>query len=325
MKIAIAGAGAVGGVVAWHLARAGAAPTIVARATTVDAIAHYGLTLSGTNGPETVAINTTNAPAALGACDVVFTGFKAHDYPHALALVRPLFGAKTVVVPLLNGIPWWYFERQTGPFAGYRMQALDADGAIAAAIPAAAIIGGVVYMGASRVSPAHIAWNGRLRIVLGELDGGRSDRLGAIAKVMTQSGIETVISDDIRADVWLKLLGNTSYNPLSVATGATMGQLIGDPALKRILRLLMQETVAVAQAVGITKAFDIDARLAAVSSMRDFRTSMLQDFDAGRPMELGALVHAVTELGALTGIPTPTIETIGALAAARWQMVHAVA
>ena len=136
MKIAIAGAGAVGSVVAWHLARAGAAPTIVARPTTVDAIAHYGLTLSGTKGPETVAINTTDRPAALGACDVVFTGFKAHDYPHALALVRPLFGAKTVVVPLLNGIPWWYFERQTGPFAGYRMQALDADGAIAAAIPA---------------------------------------------------------------------------------------------------------------------------------------------------------------------------------------------
>lgn len=319
MKIAIVGAGAVGGVVAWHLARAGADVVIVGRAATVAAIQRDGLAVTWPDGSERVAIKATADAAAVGPCDAVLVGVKAQDWPAILPVLRPLTGPETLIVPMLNGIPWWYTQGIGGAFEGRRVEAVDADGLLGRGVPAGQIIGCVVYMGAARGSPTDIRWNARKRLVLGEPRGAVTPRLQRLTATLNAAGMTADASDDIRGAIWEKLLGNTTYNPLSAVTGATIGRLSGDVALRRIVRLVMEEMVVVATAVGVTQTFDIEQRLVVSSAMKNSKTSTLQDFEAGRPLELAALVDAVVELGRWTGHAMPMTETIGALADASWQ------
>jgi 2-dehydropantoate 2-reductase len=321
MNVAIVGAGAIGGVVAWHLARAGAAPVIVARPESAALLARDGLTVTGPSGSETVAIETTCDAGSLGARDLVLVGLKAHDWPAALPVIGPLLGPDTIVIPMLNGIPWWYFQGSTGRAADRRIRAVDPDGAIAAAIPARSLLGCVVYMGASREAPHRIVSNGRTRLVLGEPGGGMSERLCRVVEFLKRAGLEAEATAEIRQAVWHKVLGNVASNPLSVVTGATMGHLAAAPHLDAIRRTLMEETVAVAEALGIG-GFDIEERLKLSPALADFKTSMLQDFEEGRPLELAAIVDAVVELGTAAGVATPVLRTVGGLALERWLNRH---
>jgi 2-dehydropantoate 2-reductase len=319
MKIAIVGAGAVGGVVAWHLARAGADVTIVARQVTAADINRDGLTVTSPEGRSQVAVKATADPTRVGSCDAVFVGVKAQDWPAILPLVQPLTKPETMIVPMLNGIPWWYTQSIGGPFEGRRIEAVDPDGLLGRSVPAAQIIGCVVYMGAARDGVSDIRWNGRKRLVIGEPRGPITPRLERLASVLNAAGMTAEPTGDIRAAIWEKLLGNTTFNPMSVITGATIGRFGSDPGLRRIVRLVMEEMVTVAHAMGVSRDFSIEQRLEIAPSMRNSKTSTLQDFEAGRPLELGALVDAVLELGRWTGHDMPMTQTIGALARASWQ------
>jgi 2-dehydropantoate 2-reductase len=318
MRIAVLGAGSVGGVLAWHLARAGLDPVIVARPASAELLAREGLTLVGDCGPDTQAVAVTADPAALGERDLVFVGLKAQDWIAALTLLKPLLGRRTIVVPMLNGLPWWYFQGVGGDLAGRSIAALDPDGALAAAIPSSTIVGCVVYMGASRQTPTRILWNGRRRLLLGEPAGGVTPRLRGVVELLAGAGLKAEAAPDIRHAIWQKMLGNVAHNPLSVVTGAAIGHLAKEPHLKAIMRSLMEEAAAVAAAVGV-HGFDIEERLTVSPAMADFRTSMLQDFEAGRPLELGAIVDAIVELGEGTGVATSVISAVGALALERWR------
>lgn len=322
MRIVVAGVGAVGGIVAWHLARAGLAPTLLARAPTARLLNAEGLTVTGPDGHETVRVTAVSEANAAGRCDVLLVGFKAQDWPEAAASLAPLIGPETIVVPMLNGIPWWYFDGSGGRLQGQRIAAVDATGAISRAVPAAQVLGCVVYTGGSRETPTHVHWNGRKRLVFGEPGGPTTQRLTDIVAVLAGTGLEAVATGDIRREIWNKLLGNITYNPLSVISGAKIGAFETDPALARVVRLVMDEAAAVAYAHGITPPFDLDKRQGVTPSMRSFKTSMLQDYEAGRPLELGAIVDAVVELGQLAGVPTPVIETVGLLAEQRWRSAY---
>jgi 2-dehydropantoate 2-reductase len=316
MRVAVVGAGAVGGVVAWHLARAGLDPVLVGRPETMALIERDGLTVERDGATETVRPRATAEPGALGAQDVVLVGFKAQDWAAGLPLVLPLLGPRTSLVPMLNGVPWWFFQGSSGPHAGRGVASVDPDGALLAAIPSARVLGCVVYVGAERVAANHIRWNGRRRLVLGAaLPGGPDPE--PVAAMLRAAGITAEAVSDIRAALWGKLLGNVTFNPISALTGAVMGRLVDEPALARVVRAVMAEAAAVGGALGVAGEIDLDARMNIAPEMRGSKTSMLQDMEAGRPLELGAIVHAVAELGALAGVATPTIEMIGALAEER--------
>jgi 2-dehydropantoate 2-reductase len=284
-------------------------------------LARDGLTVTGPPGTETVAVKAIWDPRAVGTCDLVLAGLKAQDWPAALPAIAPLLGRETIVIPMLNGVPWWYFQGVKGSRSDRRIRAVDPDGAIAAAIPARSILGCVVYTGASREAPHRIRWNGLARLVLGEPGGGVSERLRGTAEFLRSVRLDAEATPDIRQAVWHKLLGNVAHNPLSVVAGATMGHLAAAPHLNAIRRAIMEETAAVADALGIGR-FDIEERLKLSPALEDFRTSMLQDFEEGRPLELGAIVDAVVELGAAAGVDTPVLRAVGALALERWLNTH---
>ena len=316
-KITIVGAGSIGAVIAWHLARAGLNPSIVARKESAALLCREGLTLSDVGNNEKVSIYVTDEPETLGEQDLVVVGFKAQDWPTGISSVLPLVGPKTIIVPMLNGIPWWFFQGFGGIHEGYIVKAVDSDGVLMKSIPFHQILGCVVYIAAERTDAAHIAWSGRKKLVLGEPCGGFSSRMEAVVAVLNYAGLECEASDKIRDVIWHKLLGNVSMNLLSVVTGATMGQMLTHPSLRRILVVMIEEVLMLAAALGIKNSFDIEERLKLPPSMMNYKTSMLQDFEAGRPLELGALSQAVIELAELVGLKMPMIETIGALASFR--------
>ena len=316
-KIAVVGAGSIGAVVAWHLARAGLNPSVVARKASAALLRRDGLTLSDAGNNEKVSVHVTDAPESLGQQDLVFVCFKAQDWPAGLSSVLPLVGPKTIVVPMVNGIPWWFFQGFGGTHEGRIVKAVDPDGLLIKSIPPHQILGGVVYIAAERIDAAHIAWSGRKKLVLGEPSGGPSARLEAVVAVLNHAGLECEASDRIRDIVWHKLLGNVSMNSLSVVTGATMGRMLTHPPLRRILVVMIEEALMLAAALGVKDSFDIKERLKLPPSMMNYKSSMLQDFEAGRPLELGALSQAVGELAELVGLKTPMIDAIGTLASFR--------
>lgn len=318
-KIAIVGPGAVASVLAWHLARAGLSPSLVARPATASAIARDGLTVLGPNAGETIPIAVTNDAATLGAQDIIFVGFKAHDWPNGLSAVTPLIGPDTLIVPMLNGAPWWFFEGFGGALQGRTLASVDPDRTLRNSVPIEQVIGCVVYVAAERETSARIRWSGRKRLVLGEplQTPSNSDRVDALAKLLRSADVDAEAAPDIRHALWQKLLGNVTYNPLSVVANATMDRMAEHPPLARLLRLMMEEAIGVAKAVGVPGSFDLEERLKLSPLMRGVKTSMLQDLEAGRALELGAIVDAVIEIGKLVNAPTTMIETIGALAAER--------
>ena len=314
-KIAIAGAGAVGGLIAWHLVKAGHDPVLVARPASAGVLRRDGLTLVGDTGPGRLTVKVTSQPQDLGPQDLVLAGFKAQDWPQGLAQVLPLMGPHTLLVPLLNGVPWWFFQGFGGKHEGRSVGAVDPDGLLARSFNPAQIVGAVLYVAASREGPARILWNGRNRIVLGAPLAGRGEAAEAVSRLLAGAGLGAETTGDIRNALWLKLLGNAAFNPLSVAAQANMGRLLTHPPLYAILREMVAEAIRAGQALGLACATSPEERLQLPASMHGFKTSMLQDFEAGRGLELGGIVDALAELAGLAGVPVPMIAAIGALAA----------
>jgi 2-dehydropantoate 2-reductase len=313
-SITVVGAGAIGSAVAFSLARAGFAPKLVARGETLAAIRRDGLRVDKWDGGGVVRLDVTDKPGDFGPQDLVIGTMKAQDWPSGLPVLTPLIGPQTALLPPINGVPWWYFDGQPGALAGERIAAVDPEGELLAKLPARSVIGSVVYMGVARVAPGAVRWTSGNKFVLGEAVGARRERTERVAAVLRESGFDVTVTDDIRGEIWTKLIGNAAFNPLSVIARARVDEIMDDAGLGRIALRTMHEVAAVAAASGAPSGMDIEKRYAINAELGAFRTSMLQDYEAGRTLELGGLVDAVVEIGAKLGVETPITEALGAFA-----------
>lgn len=313
-SIAVVGAGAVGSAVVYSLALAGFAPKLVARGAGLEAIRRDGLFVDKWTGGGSVHIEASGDAADFGPQDLVIGTMKAQDWPAALPALLPLLGQESVLLPVINGVPWWYFDNPRSAFAGERVAAVDPDGALLAALPAERVVGSVVYLGANRTAPGKVRWTSGNKFVIGEAAGPVRERTQTVAAVLRQAGFEATVTDDIRGEVWAKLLGNAAINPLSVVARARIDEIMADAGLGQIALAAMHEVAAVAAAVGAPSKMEVQKRYEINAELGAFRTSMLQDYEAGRPLELGALVDAVVEIGARLGVAAPMTAALGALA-----------
>jgi 2-dehydropantoate 2-reductase len=313
MRVAIVGAGAIGGAIAHSLTTAGADPTLVARGATADAIKRDGLRVTRGGVREVSRPRVVEDTRDAGAHDVVIGTLKAQDWVGATGLFAPLIGPATIVIPAINGVPWWYFQGIGGAREGTKLASVDPAGTLAATFPVHCLIGGVVYIAANRPAPGEIDWSGGKRLVLGEIAGPNEGRLAALADFLRAGGLDIDVVANIREAMWSKLLGNASFNPVSVLAQSAMGPILDDPDLYAVCVDAMREVMALAAAADAPLSITLEARIAPMRRMTAFRPSTLQDFEAGRPLELAALIDAPCEIGRLTGVPTPVLETLGRL------------
>lgn len=314
MKIAIYGAGAVGGYLAARLASAGHEVSAVARGATLHALRARGLRLEAPDGVTTARIAASDDPATLGPQALVVVAVKAPALVDIARRIAPLLGQDTMVMTAMNGVPWWFFDRFGGRYAGTRLSSVDPGGAIAAAIPSRHVVGCVVHLACTTVEPGvirHVAGN---RLIVGELGGEGSPRLRELAEALREAALDTEVSDRIQADVWYKLWGNMTMNPVSAITGATCDRILDDPLVNRFCLGVMAEAARIGTAIGCPITESGEDRMAVTRKLGAFKTSMLQDVEAGRPVELDALVAAVREIGELVGVPTPGIDALLGLA-----------
>lgn len=311
MKIAVVGAGAIGGYLGGWLAASGEDVTFIARGPNFEVLAKHGIRVIGEDGKETAAIGRVVArPADAGPQDVVLLAVKAHQVaPIAPELTR-LFHDQTTIVTLQNGIPWWYFHKHGGPYDGQVLKSVDPGGRIGQHIVPNRILGAVVYPAAVREQPGVVRVVEGRRFSLGEPDGSESPRALAISGALTRAGFKAPVVKDIRAEIWVKLWGNLSMNPISALSHSTLTELLAFPLTRDLCITMMQEAEAVAGKLGITFRIGIDKRIAGAEKVGAHKTSMLQDIEAGKPIELEALVGSVVELGRLTGTPTPHIDAV---------------
>ena len=318
MKICVYGAGAIGGFIAARLARAGEDVTVIARGAKLEAMSRSGLRLiSEPSGDDfTVDPAVTDDPAEAGPQDVVILAMKAHSLPGVAERLAPMLGPQTVVVPAVNGVPWWYFHKLAGPWAEKQIETVDPGGVSWRLIGPERVIGCVVYPAAEVVEPGVVRHLALDRMPLGEPDGSRSDRALALSKAMVGAGFKSPVRPRIRDDIWIKLWGNVAFNPISLLTGATLVDIASDEVLRGVVRAMMVEAKTVAETLGVSFAIDVDRRIDGAADVGEHKTSTLQDFEAGQAVELPALVDAVAELGRLVEVPT-TIDSIAALARKR--------
>ena len=314
MKITIFGAGAIGGYLAAKLAMAGRTElSIVARGAHLDAIKADGLRLIE-DGQESLAPVRAAAKAEeLGAQDYVVLALKAHSLTPALDQIAPLLGQDTAVVTMQNGVPWWYFHEVGGPLEGTRLNAVDPGGKIWERIGPKRVIGSVVYPAVEVDAPGLIRHVEGKRFSLGEPSGERSERVTRLAEEMVKAGLQVPVRDDIRGEIWVKLWGNLSFNPISALTGSTLAAIVADEGTRTLARTMMLEAQAIGESLGVRFPIAVDRRIKGAGDVGEHKTSMLQDLERGRPMEIDALVTAVQELGRLTDKPTPTIDAVQAL------------
>ena len=312
MRICIVGAGAIGGVLGARLALGGENVTFIARGENLEAIRARGMRLRHSDGREEIArdVSATDSFEGAGRFDVVILTLKAHQVGEVAARIESLCDAETVVMPLQNGVPFWYFQGHGGAFDGRAVEAVDPGGKIRDAIPARRIIGGVVFVAAERIGPGEVMHTGNDRLPLGELDGRASARIARLSGAFARAGFQAPVVDDIRAEVWIKLWGNVTFNPISALTHAGVSDICTDVDGRDLAARMMQEAQAVGEKLGITFRITIDKRLEGATRVGRHRTSMLQDVEAGRALEIDALVGSVVELGALVDVPTPTIRAI---------------
>lgn len=315
MKIAIFGAGVVGGFLAAKLADSGA--VAIARGPQLAAIRANGLTLIEGDVARTWRVSVTDDARALGPQDLVILTLKAHSLPSAASEIAALCGPGTVLVAAQNGLPWWYFYREGGALEGARIAAVDPEGSLYATLDPARVLGCVVQIAATSPEPGVIRHQFGNRFILGEPDGTASQRLRNAAEVLSGAGLQAPTTAAIRREIWQKLWGNIAFNPLSVLTGAGMDRLIGDPGTRRIAAAIMDEAERVANRLGIRFGVTREARIDGLVQLGAYKTSMLQDAEAGRPLELGALCEAVMEVARRLEIPTPTLEIVASLARLR--------
>ena len=314
MKIVIAGAGAIGGYIGARLARAGAEVVLFARGPHLRAMQQRGLRVVSPDGDFEVRPRVTDSLATIGTADVVFLGVKAHSLTALAPTLRPLLGPETVVVSMQNGIPWWYFQSHGGELDGLRLERVDPGGAIAAAIPPRSVLGSLAYFATDVPEPGVIHHTEGSKISLGEPDGTKSERARRIADALGAAGFRCPVSTRFRQEIWVKLLGNVAFNPISALTSGTLEEMVRHPEVSRVVRELMVETEAVAGRLGIELPISIDQRMAGAERVGAHKTSMLQDYEAGRPMELEAVVGAVIELGERLGVATPATRAVYACA-----------
>ncbi|MCL4739824.1 MAG: 2-dehydropantoate 2-reductase [Burkholderiaceae bacterium] len=317
MRVSVVGAGAIGGFLGARLALAGHEVVFIARNRNLEAIRASGFKLIEEDGSERVARAVRAEPhmADAGPQDAVLLTVKAHQVHELLPDLRALFGPQTMLVTMINGVPWWYFQRLGGPWEGRRLDSVDPGGVLADAIEPERIVGGVVYPAAELVAPGVVRVVEGNRFTLGEPDGSRSERIEALSQAFMAAGFKAPVSRDIRSEIWLKLWGNLSFNPISALTQATLQEICRFPPTRELAARMMTEARAVAEALGVRIRITLEQRIAGAEAVGAHKTSMLQDVQAGRAPELAALVGAVIELGQVAGVPTPTIEAVHAATA----------
>jgi 2-dehydropantoate 2-reductase len=310
MKFLIAGAGAIGAYIGARMAQAGFDVTLFARGPHLRAMQEHGVLVKTAEGDFVARPKIAGSLEEVGPVDVVFLGVKAHGLPQLAPQLKPVLGPDTTVVSTQNGIPWWYFQGFGGEWDGLRLERVDPGGVISAAIEAGRVVGSIVYFSTEITAPGvvqHIEGN---RISLGEPDGSRSERCRQIAEALIASGLRAPISARLRHELWVKVLGNASFNPVSALTRATLVQMVRDPDVCAVIRNIMQEVEAVSHKLGMELPISINQRIAGAGKVGEHKTSMLQDLEAGRPMELEALVGAVVELGERVGLPMPVTKSV---------------
>jgi 2-dehydropantoate 2-reductase len=312
VKIAVVGAGAIGGYLGARLALAGEDVTFIARGANLAALQANGIKLILEDGTEQLTrnIRAVQKMAEAGAQDVVLLTLKAHQVKDVLPDLRALFGPETMVVTMQNGIPWWYFHKLGGPFDGRVVRSVDPDGAIAATIEVDRVIGSVVYPASELAAPGVVRVIEGNRFTLGELDGSKTPRIEALSQAMIRAGFKSPVSKDIRSEIWLKLWGNLTFNPISALTHATLADICRFPATRELAAGMMREAQAIGEKLGVEFKVSLEKRIAGAEAVGQHKTSMLQDVEQGRPLELDALVGSVVELGRITATPTPTIDAI---------------
>ncbi len=315
MKICIIGAGAMGGMLGTRLTLAGEDVTVIDQGPHLDAIRRHGLKLIWHDGTEFAAknIRATASFDAAGRHELVILALKAHVIEQVAPLMPKLFDESTIVMPVQNGVPWWYFQRHGGPHEGRRLKTLDPNGTIAAHIDARRIIGCVSYPAGEIVAPGVVRCHEGERFPIGELDGRTTERSQRVSEALTGAGFKSPILPNIRAEIWLKLWGNLSFNPISALTHATMVDICQYPPTRRLAAEMMAESQAVAEKLGITFRLPIERRIAGAEKVGKHKTSTLQDVEAGRAMEVDPLIGAVAELGRVTETPMPHIDAVYAL------------
>lgn len=316
MKICIVGAGAIGGMLGVKLSLSGHDVTLILRGANLAAVQQNGLTLIEENGRELLAkpIKATADLAQAGVQDLVILGLKAHQVAAVAADLPPLMHSATRVVTMQNGIPWWYFHKLPGAYSGMPVRAVDPDGVIAQSIPIDSVIGSVVYPASEVIRPGVIKVIEGNRFTLGEIDGSDTPSLRAISDALKAAGFKAPVSTDIRSEIWLKVWGNVSFNPISALTHATLEDICLYPPTRALAASMMTEAQAIGEKLGVQFKVSLEKRIAGAQAVGQHKTSMLQDVEQGRALELQALVASVLELGQITHTPTPTIEAVYALA-----------
>ena len=313
MRICVYGAGAIGGLIGARLAQAGEDVTLIARGPHLAAMRERGLRLLAEDKEATLSPKMAASAAEADEQDYVIVALKASAVAGAVEAMQPLLGRETAVVMAVNGLPWWYFHGLEGPWRDRRLKSLDPEDKQWRGIGPDRVIGCVVYPAAEVVEAGVIRHISGDRFSLGEPDGSRSPRVEALSQAFIRAGFKAPVKTDIRTEIWVKLWGNVAFNPISALTGGTLRQICTDPITRALARRVMGEAEAIAAEFGIKMPIDVERRIDGAAAVGEHKTSMLQDFERGRPIELDAIVGAVAELGRLVDLPTPAIDTVFAL------------
>jgi 2-dehydropantoate 2-reductase len=312
MRIAVLGAGAIGAYVGAALARGGADVHLIARGDNLVAIRRGGVRVRSPRGDFEARPPATDDPREVGPVDFVFLGLKAHSYASCGSLLEPLLHEDTAVVPAQNGIPWWYFHRLEGPYEGRRIEAVDPGGAVSRAIPPERAIGCVAFPGMALAEPGVVQHYEGTRFSIGEPDGSISERCSRFSEAMIAGGLKCPVEERLRDDIWVKLMGNVAFNPLSILTRATLAAMCGHEPTRALVARIMGESLEIARAVGADPSISIERRMEGAKGVGEHKPSTLQDLEAGKPLELAALVDAVVELADLTGVEAPSLRAVAA-------------
>jgi 2-dehydropantoate 2-reductase len=315
MKICVVGAGAIGGLLAVKLAEQGNEVSVVVRGAHLAAIRAAGLKLLAEGGERVAKVRATDRIAELGIQDLVFLTLKAHQLAGVAPELKALTGPQTTLVTAQNGIPWWYFFKHGGPHEGTVLQSVDPGGTIAANIDVDRVLGSIIYPAADIAQPGVIRHIEGDRLSLGELDGSDTERLRSTAQLLRQAGFKVRISSDLRSELWVKLWGNSTFNPISALTHATLVDICQFGPTRALAERMMSEAQAIGEKLGVRFPVTLERRIAGAEAVGKHKTSMLQDVEMGRPLELAALVGSVLELGEITGLPTVNLTAVHACAA----------
>jgi 2-dehydropantoate 2-reductase len=317
MKICIFGAGAVGGLMAAWLARSGHDVSVVARGAHLDAIRRGGLRVRSADAVDTFKVRASDDAREFGAQDYVLVTVKAQNLTDVAGSIGPLVGSGTSIVTAMNGVPWWFFDRLPFHDGRERLESLDPGGKLARAMPTERLVGCVIHLAASTPEPGLISHNMGRKLILGEPGGKNTARTQRIAEALKVAGFEVIVSSAIEKDFWVKLLGNVSFNPVSALTMSTADRLIENAPVKTYMVKIMREVLAIGRAVGVDADIDPEARIDMARALGKFKTSMLQDLEAGKPLEIDGLLAGTLEIARKAAVPAPYTESLFGLIKAR--------